>query len=136
MCVQVGILGFAHGHVNSYCDEWRAHPELGVTVEAGWDHDEARLQRAVELLGLESYHDVDELLSNRKIQAVVIASETSRHADLVERAAAAGKAIVLQKPIAITMGEAQRIVNAVEQANVPFTMAWQMRVDPQNLAMK
>ena len=81
MCVQVGILGFAHGHVNSYCDEWRAHPELGVTVEAGWHYDGARLQRAVELLGLESYHDVDELLSNRKIQAVVIASETSRHAD-------------------------------------------------------
>jgi predicted dehydrogenase len=58
------------------------------------------------------------------------------HADLVERAAAAGKAIVLQKPMALTMDEADRIVAAVRAHDVPFTMAWQMRVDPQNVQIK
>jgi predicted dehydrogenase len=55
---------------------------------------------------------------------------------MVEIAAAAGKAIVLQKPMALTLSEADRIVAAVEKANVRFTMAWQMRVDPQNLQMR
>jgi predicted dehydrogenase len=70
------------------------------------------------------------------VDAVVIAAETSLHAEMVERAAAAGKAIVVQKPIALTLAEADRIVEAVNRHSVPFTMAWQMRVDPQNVQIK
>jgi len=135
MAINVGILGFAHGHVNAYCEEWR-NSELGVSITAGWDHDVERLNQAVKTFGIEAHSNPDELLSRPDIQAVVIASETSMHADLVEHAAAAGKAIVLQKPMALTLSEADRIVAAVERHKVPFTMAWQMRVDPQNLKMK
>jgi len=130
--VKVGILGFAHGHVNAYCTQWRQRPELGIEVFAGWDHDAGRLQKAVEDFGLTPCANVADLL--KRVEAVVIASESSLHADLVEQAAAAGKSIVLQKPIALTMPEADRIVAAVQ--NVPFTLAWQMRVDPQNLKIK
>lgn len=135
MAVHVGILGFAHGHVNAYCEEWR-NPDLGVSVEAGWDHDANRLEQAVKTFDIQTYTDADELLSSPDIEAVVIASETSMHADLVERSAAKGKAIILQKPIALTLSEADRIVAAVKRHSVPFTMAWQMRVDPQNQQMK
>jgi predicted dehydrogenase len=38
--------------------------------------------------------------------------------------------------MALTLEQVERIVNAVERASVPFTMAWQMRVDPQNREMK
>ena len=38
--------------------------------------------------------------------------------------------------MALTMPQADRIVAAVKRHNVPFTMAWQMRVDPQNVKMK
>ena len=55
---------------------------------------------------------------------------------MVEKAAAAGKMIALQKPIALTMPQADRIVAAVERHGVPFTLAWQMRVDPQNIEIK
>ena len=58
------------------------------------------------------------------------------HAELVEAAAVAGKAIVLQKPLALTIEQADRIVAAVKHRNVPFSLAWQMRVDPQNIEMK
>ena len=70
------------------------------------------------------------------MQAVVIAAETSLHAELVEQAAAAGKMIALQKPMALTLPQADRIVAAVERHGVPFTLAWQMRVDPQNIEIK
>lgn len=136
MSIGVGILGFAHGHVNSYCARWRGEPALGVAVRAGWDHEAGRLAQAVAAHGIEACARVDELLAKPEVAAVVIAAETSRHADLVEMAAAAGKAIVLQKPIALTLAEADRIVAAVERNRVPFTLAWQMRVDPQNLRIK
>lgn len=131
----VGVLGFAHGHVNVYCEEWNK-AELGVHVRAGWDHDAARLESARGAFGLVGYEDAAELLKRDDIDAVVIGAETSRHADLIELAAAHGKAIIVQKPLALTMAEADRIVQAVEQHQVPFTLAWQMRVDPQNVQMK
>jgi predicted dehydrogenase len=134
--VNIGILGFAHGHVNAYCNRWRERPEMGINVVAGWDHDAARLKKAVAEYGIRPYTDADALLADPDVQAVIISAETSLHADLVERAAAAGKAIVLQKPVAITLPEADRIVEAVKRSGVPFTMAWQMRVDPQNVQIK
>ena len=105
---------------------------MGIEVVSGWDHDAGRLQKAAESFGLTPCASVADLL--KRVEAVVIASETSLHADLVEEAAEAGKAIVLQKPIALTMPEADRVVRAVQ--GVPFTLAWQMRVDPQNVKIK
>lgn len=133
--IGIGILGFAHGHVNAYCEDWQ-QTDRGVRVVAGWDHDSARLAQAVEAYGLEGYGDAEALLAREDVQAVVVSSETSRHAELVELAAAAGKAIILQKPLALNMAEADRIVGAVAKHGVPFTLAWQMRVDPQNVQMK
>ncbi len=136
MSIRVGILGFAHGHVNAYCNQWQQHPEYGVKVTAGWDHDTARLETAKKAFGFEPCGSVDELLSRPDVQAVVVAAETSFHAELVEKAASAGKMIALQKPMALNLAEADRIVTAVNQSGVAFTMAWQMRVDPQNLKIK
>ena len=134
--VNVGILGFAHGHVNAYCARWRADESLGVRVTAGWDHDVARARKARENHGLEICAAPSELLARDDVDAVVVAAETSMHAELVEQAAAANKAVVLQKPMALTMDQADRIVSAVQRAGVAFTMAWQMRVDAHNLKMK
>ena len=76
------------------------------------------------------------VLERDDLDAVVVASETSLHADLVEAAEAAGKAIVLQKPMGLTLADGERIAAAVNATRVPFTMAWQMRVDPENLKMR
>jgi predicted dehydrogenase len=136
MSINVGIMGFAHGHVNAYCTQWRQRPELGIHLVAAWDHDTARVEKSAATHGLQAYTDLDAFLAHPDLQAVVIGAETSLHADMVEKAAAAGKTIALQKPIAITLDEADRIVAAVEQHGVHFTLAWQMRVDPQNIAIK
>ena len=133
---RIGILGFAHGHVGAYCARWRQQPELGARVVAGWDHDADRAAANCSGLGIDSAPSVEALLARSDVDAVAIGAETSMHADLVEQAAAAGKAIVVQKPISLTMEQADRIVAAVNRAHVPFTMAWQMRVDPHNVKAK
>jgi len=136
MTIGVGILGFAHGHVNAYCTQWKTRPELGIRIVAGWDHDVGRLAKAADDFALCPCTTVAELLADPDVRAVVVSAETSRHAGLVEQAAAAGKAVILQKPIALTLAEADRIVAAIARHGVPFTMAWQMRVDPQNVQIK
>lgn len=136
MSIKVGILGFAHGHVNAYCTQWQQKPEHDIELVAGWDHDAARLAKSAETYRVQPYATLEECLAHPGLQAVVIGAETSLHADVVEKAAAAGKQIALQKPLALTLAEADRIVAAVERHGVPFTLAWQMRVDPQNVQMK
>lgn len=134
--MKLGLLGCAHAHVQAYCGRWREHPEWGVTPVAVWDRDPARAAESAEAWELEVAPSPEALLAREDLGAVIIAAETAFHADLAEQAAAAGKAIIIQKPLALTLEEADRIVAAVAQAGVPCTLAWQMRVDPHNLQIK
>jgi len=136
MTVKLGILGVAHGHIGAYCRNWTAQPELGVRLVAVWDHDAARARQFAQHFDLQVEDSADALLARDDLQAVLICAETAFHADLAVLAAEAGKDIVLQKPMALTLPQADRIVEAVNRTGVRFTMAWQMRVDPQNLKIK
>jgi predicted dehydrogenase len=135
--VRVGILGFAHGHVMAYGGRWVQMPQLGVKIVAGWDHDRARAESSCATLGgAEVMNSAEALVSRGDIDAVVVSSETLYHAQLCELAAAAGKAIICYKPLALTLADADRIVAAVEKYGVLFTLGYQMRVDPQNIKIK
>ncbi|HEX7434589.1 MAG TPA: Gfo/Idh/MocA family oxidoreductase [Anaerolineaceae bacterium] len=136
MAIGIGILGFAHGHVNAYCTEWQQDPRHDIKVVAGWDDDPARLESARQNFKLNACTSAEELLARPDVDAVVITSETSKHLRLVELAAAAGKPIALQKPMTLTLSEADQMVACIQRTGVPFTLAWQMRVDPQNIWMK
>ena len=133
---RIGILGFAHGHINAYCGRWRNELSDQVELVAGWDHDVERLKTVAITHEFAVSDSVEQLLSRSDIDAIVIGSETAYHAEHVEAAAAAKKTIILQKPIALNLDEANRIVAAIDTNKIPFTMAWQMRVDLENLKMK
>ena len=66
----------------------------------------------------------------------MIGSETSRHAALCIAAAEAGKHILLQKPMAMTLEECDRMNASAAAHGVTLAMAWQMRHDPANIKMR
>ncbi|MEV0720271.1 Gfo/Idh/MocA family oxidoreductase [Asanoa sp. NPDC050611] len=72
--------------------------------------------------------DYADLINRDDVDAVIVTSYTSAHADHVELAAAAGKPVLLDKPIATTMADARRIVDAAER--VPVMMAYLLRYLP------
>src|SRR5439155_4367944 len=115
---------------------WRKLPREQIEIVGGWDHDVLRAGKAGQQHQIRMHDKPEDVLVNGRVDAVVIAAETSMHADLVVMAARAHKAIVLQKPMALTLADADRIVRAVHDHHVPFTLAWQMRVDPQNIEMR
>jgi len=133
---KIGILGFAHGHVSAYCDEWNKNPESRIIPALGWDHDSNRLEQACKTYRIKPAKSYKEVLSQKDIEAVVIGSETSLHTKLVKESARAGKTIILQKPLCLTLKEADSIIASLNKYRVRFTMAWQMRVDPHNLEIK
>ncbi|MFC1526990.1 Gfo/Idh/MocA family protein [Candidatus Latescibacterota bacterium] len=132
--VRIGVLSHAHGHVNTYCDVMQGFDD--VDLVATWDDDRDRGQRASEAFGLELRDRAEDVVDDPGIDAVMIGSETNRHADFVELAAAAGKHILLQKPMATTLADCDRIIRTVQEHSVKFSMAFQMRHDPVNQKMK
>ncbi|HEV2296434.1 MAG TPA: Gfo/Idh/MocA family oxidoreductase [Tepidisphaeraceae bacterium] len=134
MPISLAILGLAHSHVGVYCDQWLSMPDQPIRITSAWDHDADRLTMAAAKYGCNPCNSPATAMAG--CNAVIIGAETSMHADLVELAAPAGNPIILQKPLALTLEQAERIVAAVAKHEAPFTLAWQMRVDPQNLEMK
>lgn len=132
--INVGVISFAHGHVGIYCNQMKDWDD--VRLVSTWDDDEARGRQNAEKFGMSYTPHLEDLLGRRDIDAVIVTSETNKHADHVEAAAAAGKHILLQKPVALTLEDCDRIIAAVEKAGVTLRMAFQMRCDPVNQRMK
>jgi myo-inositol 2-dehydrogenase / D-chiro-inositol 1-dehydrogenase len=74
--------------------------------------------------------DQTEALADPAIGAVLIASSTDTHADLVEAAARAGKAIFCEKPLDLDRRRAAACAAVVEQCGVPLMVAFNRRFDP------
>src|SRR6266567_6269332 len=75
------------------------------------------------------FADAYELLALPGLDAVVIATPTSTHHDLVIAAAKAGKAMLCEKPLALTLEETQAMVEAVASARVPLQVGFMRRFD-------
>lgn len=73
---------------------------------------------------------IEDVLDDRAVQAVIITTPTTTHAELIERAARAGKHIFVEKPIASTLPEAMRAAAAVVAAGVQCQVGFQRRYDP------
>jgi predicted dehydrogenase len=129
----IGIISFAHGHVNAYCSQIRGFEDARLV--AAWDDNKERGERNAQQFGTVFVPSLQEMLGRDDLDAVIVASETNRHADHCVAAAEAGKAILLQKPMATTLADCNRILDAVDRTGVHFQMAFQMRCDPVNQKM-
>jgi len=132
--VGIGILSHAHGHSNVYCDVMRGFDD--VELVATWDDNVERGQKAAQQYSLEYRADAEDVIGDPQIDAAIVTMETTRHAAFVGRAAAAGKHILLQKPMATTLADCDRIIRAVHKHGVKFSMGFQMRHDPVNKKVK
>ena len=80
--------------------------------------------------------DAETALADPSVGAVIIASSTDTHADLLERAARAGKTIFCEKPIDLSMARVERCMEVVREAGVPVLMGFNRRFDPSFAAVQ
>ena len=103
-----------------------SHPRFELAVVAddpqvpNWAHE--RNQQLADAYGIPYVRDVERALREFDIQVAIVSPEAERHCELSIRAAAAGKHIVQDKPLAIERSEARRLVAAIEQSRVQFLM--------------
>ena len=80
--------------------------------------------------------DAETALSDPAVGAVIIASSTDTHADLMERAARAGKTIFCEKPVDLSLERAKRCAAVVASTGVRVLMGFNRRFDPSFAALK
>ena len=80
--------------------------------------------------------DLDELLNDDEINAIYIATPPGSHAELTLKAAKAGKAVYVEKPMANSYAECVSMINACRKADVPLFTAYYRRTLPGFLKVK
>jgi predicted dehydrogenase len=130
----IALLSFAHGHQAGWARVFQADDR--VRLACVWDEDPARGRLAAEKLGIPFLPRLDDALGYADVTAVTICSTNDAHTDLAVAAARAGKDIMLQKPMATTLTDCDRIVAAVEDAGVRFYQSHNLRFDPVHQEIK
>jgi myo-inositol 2-dehydrogenase / D-chiro-inositol 1-dehydrogenase len=126
--VRFGILSYAMYHSNFWSDAVNKS-DLGLLVGC-WDDDAERGRQKAKEHNTTFYPELADLL--RQCDAVGITSETVKHPELVEAAAAAGVHVLCEKPIATDLAACQRLEAAVQSSGIVYQQSFPKRFDPIN----
>lgn len=127
MAVKIGMISFAHMHAMSYAACVQENPDaefVGIS-----DIDSARGKHVAQQFDTE-YFESDEALFDAGIDAVIITTENARHREKTEAAAAAGLDVMCEKPISVSVEDAQAMIDACDEAGVQLMTAFPCRYGP------
>jgi len=125
--VKLGVMSFAHMHGASYASAAKSLP--GVELLGVADEDAARGAEMAERFGTRLFESFDALCGS-DVDGVIIVSDNKSHLPLAALAARHGKHILCEKPLARTLPEACRIIQAAGKAGVILGTAFPCRYIP------
>ena len=102
----------------------------GAKLVAVADVNATRVRGVAGELGVEAYENAEALLGRRDIAAVVISTPPKFHLSAIQSAAAAGKHIFCEKPLALTVEEAEAALEVVRRAGTSLQVGHMRRYDP------
>ncbi|MGW1811039.1 Gfo/Idh/MocA family protein [Streptomyces sp. NPDC002078] len=127
--MRIGLLGTGPWAQAAYAPALAGHP--GVEFAGVWGRRPEAATSLAEQYDVPAYDDVDALLAG--VDAVAVALPPSVQAELAVRAARAGRHLLLDKPLAVSVAEGRAVVAAVERAGVAsvvfFTARFQKEPD-------
>ncbi len=88
---------------------------------------EAAGKSLAEAYGADYASDFRQAVQHDKVEVVCVCTPSGTHAEIAEAAAQAGKHVIIEKPIEITLERVDRIIEAVQQAKVKLTCIFPMR---------
>jgi len=121
--IGTGVMGRRHAeNISALYPRARLAAVADVSAEAA--------RSVAEALGCDWYADPDELLARSDIQAVVVVTRADTHASLTIAAAGRGKDVLCEKPLALSVEDAQAAVEAVVRGGVRLQIGFMRRYDP------
>jgi myo-inositol 2-dehydrogenase/D-chiro-inositol 1-dehydrogenase len=133
--IQIGLVGT--GRIGRVHTETLMRRVPGAALMAVTDVNHESAQACAAEYGVPRVaKSFEEILADKDIQAVVIASATDTHAPFIIQAANAGKHIFCEKPIAADLGKIDAALDAVERAGVRLMIGFNRRFDPNHQRIK
>jgi myo-inositol 2-dehydrogenase/D-chiro-inositol 1-dehydrogenase len=123
--VRIGLVGA--GRIGTFHATTLARRLHQAELVAVADPVEASAQRLGDELGVDWLTDSQALIDDPRLEAVAITCASTAHADLVVAAARAGKAVFVEKPMAMTLSDADRAIAAAEAAGIPLQVGFNRR---------
>ena len=122
----MALIGFG-GMANWHCDSVRDRvPDL--LVKGAYDVREEARNRAVEK-GLVAYQSLEELLADKEVELVVVATPNNFHKELSIRSLRAGKHVVCEKPVTMNAEELEEVIAVSGETGRIFTVHQNRRWD-------
>lgn len=123
------------GHIaNRHVEHINNHP-LGQLIGV-YDIDPIILKRFAEKQGVKAFLSEEELLSNDAVDVVNICTPNGNHADIAIRAMRAGKNVVVEKPMSISVASALKMEQVAQESKVEMFVVKQNRYNPPVKAVK
>ena len=124
----IGVLGVGEMGKRHAENLRRLVPQAQLVAVADASQERSR-QVAAELEIESSYGSLEAMLENKKIEAVLIATPDKFHAPAIEIAARAGRDILCEKPIALSLADAHAALDAVSKAGARLQIGFMRRYD-------
>jgi myo-inositol 2-dehydrogenase / D-chiro-inositol 1-dehydrogenase len=105
-----------------------AHPRAALS--AVYDIDWSAAEAVAARHGVRIFSSPEEVFASPDVDAVLVATVTSTHADYIERAVAAGKPVLCEKPIDLSLERVNRCAERVSAKGVPIQIGFNRRFDP------
>jgi predicted dehydrogenase len=132
--LRFGIISFAHLHAAGYARCLRANPETRLVAIADDNADRGRMWAG--RLDVSWYGDHRDLLHRDDIDVVIVTTENVQHAAATIDAAAAGKHVLCEKPLATTISDGRAMIEACRKAGVALGTAFPCRYIPAVVRVK
>jgi predicted dehydrogenase len=102
----------------------------GARVAALSDSDKTRCQEGARQLGVRRlYEDYRKVMEDSSVDAVIVATPTRLHHDIVVSAAQAGKHILCEKPMAMNVAQCEEMIETAERHRVKLQIGFMRRFD-------
>jgi predicted dehydrogenase len=134
--LRVAIAGLVHGHADGFFSNSAHRPEIRIVGIS--DPDRSLFDRYAAKFGLDSalYHaDLEEMLSSTKPQAVLVYSNTFDHRKIVELCAKHHVPVMMEKPLAVSLQDAQAIERAAREGKIQVLVNYETSWYRSNHAM-
>ena len=131
MKLRVAGINFDHMHMGDLLRMVAEHPHTEIAGIC--DEQPARMQMAIRNFGIPPervFKDVDLCLEKSRPDFVILCPATGRHAEYVERVAPYGAHLLVEKPFAASVEQADRMIAAARKNKVMLAINWPLRWVP------
>jgi predicted dehydrogenase len=126
--IRIGVIGCGKIAQVRHLPEYATNPN--VQLVGYFDKNLARAKEMAAKYGGTAYESYFDLLKNPEIDAVSVCVENHNHAEMSTAALYAGKHVLCEKPMAITLAECESMVSAAEYNGRHLMIGHNMRFDP------